>query len=125
MYVDETKEIISELAHGILEVAHRWFEVGTLIGVPLMKLEIIAGKHFNSEEEKLQELIEVSYNTVEPSIKDTLKEDKPLNKGQSKSTFVYKQNNLQKEDNLSSVSIVEVLLYLLVKRCMWWLSSEL
>ena len=81
MYVDETKEIISELAHDILEVAHRWFEVGTLIGVPLMKLEIIAGKHFNSEEEKLQELIKVSYNTVEPSIKDTLKEDKPLNKG--------------------------------------------
>ena len=27
--------------------------------------------------------------TMEPLIKDTLKEDKPLNKGQSKSTFVY------------------------------------
>ena len=61
MYVDETKEVISKLAHDILEVAHRWFEVGTLIGVPLMELEIIAGKHFNSEEEKLQELIKVSY----------------------------------------------------------------
>ena len=38
-------------------------------------------------------------------IKDTLKEDKPLNKGQSKSMHSI-QNNLLKEDNLPSVSII-------------------
>ena len=41
------------------------------------------------------------YSTVKPPIKDTPKEDKPLNKGQTKCTNSV-QNNLFKEDNPST-----------------------
>ena len=37
--------------------------------------------------------------TVKPPIEDTLKEDKPPNKGQAKTTFIYRKSRL-KEDNL-------------------------
>ena len=43
--------------------------------------------------------------TVKPSIKDTLKEDKPPNKGQADNTLVYTysiEKSPLKEDNLST-----------------------
>ena len=39
--------------------------------------------------------------TVKPPIKDTLKEDKPPNKGQAESTLVYRKSPLR-EDNLAT-----------------------
>ena len=46
----------------------------------------------------------ISVNTVKPPIKDTLKEDKPPNKGQAESALVYTlyRKPPLKEDNLST-----------------------
>ena len=52
----------------------------------------------------LNEALASSSNTVKPPIKDTLKEDKPPNKGQAKNTHVYTlyRKSPLKEDNLST-----------------------
>ena len=57
-YLDDTA-YIDDLPCEMLEVAHRWFEVGVLIGVPLRELDKIADTHFDSDEDRLKELIKV------------------------------------------------------------------
>ena len=57
--VFEKKSITDEIIRYLLQVKHKWFEIGVLLGVPLSDLEVINDME-HSPKEKIEKSIDVS-----------------------------------------------------------------